>query len=194
MYHLIEKKGWYNHPPEQIPFDQAVLGAALGFLKKTERLFDRLIDLQALIACAMLTLMMFLTCYEVISRYVFAKSPAWVLEVCEYMLLYVTFLGITWLLRRDGHVKVGLINTILGARAREGLGVSTCIVATLACIIIAYFGAVSTLDHFQRGIKVFQTLNTPKWVLIIIIPLGSIMLSIELLRQLVHRLKKDPEE
>ena len=47
-------------------------------LQKAGSLFDRFLDLQALLSGAILIFMMLLTCYEIIARYVFQTSPAWV--------------------------------------------------------------------------------------------------------------------
>jgi len=161
----------------------------MGLLRKAGSIFDRFIDVQAFAAAAMLLFMMLLTCYEVIARYIFQTAPAWVLEVCEYMLLYVTFLGLAWLLRRDGHVKVDVVWGRFGSKSQRVMNFITCIMAVPATLIITWYGAASSWDHFQRGIQVIQTLHTPKWILMLVIPVGSLMLLIQLLRQIVQHLQ-----
>ena len=168
----------------------------MEFLKKVDAYFDRFLDIQAFAACVMLIFMMLLTCYEIIARYIFQTSPAWVLEICEYILLYVTFLGAAWLLKKDGHVKVDIVFSLLSLRSRWIVTIIICVLGALASLFITWYGTVSALDHFRRGIEVIQTLNTPKWILLLIIPLGSLMLFIQLLRQIFVHLSEgiEPKE
>lgn len=160
----------------------------MGLLRKAGSIFDRLIDVQGFLAASMLLFMMLITCYEVIARYIFGTASAWVLEVCEYMLLYVTFLGATWLLRRDGHVKVDVVWARFGPKSKRVLTLMSCFTAAWATLVVAWFGATSTWDHFQRHINVIQTLRIPKWILLLVIPMGSLMLFVQLLRQIHEHL------
>jgi len=46
---------------------------------------------------------------SVVMRYFFNSPVSWVTEICEYILLYITFLVAAWVLRKEGHVKMDLI-------------------------------------------------------------------------------------
>ena len=60
-------------------------------LNNAEKIFDRILDILAFMAILMLIFMMLVVCYDVVMRYIFHNPPGWVVEICEYLLLYVTF-------------------------------------------------------------------------------------------------------
>ena len=57
--------------------------------------FDRLVSLFWALAVILIALNMLMVCTLVFMRYVLKNAPAWVIEVTEYSLLYITFLGTT---------------------------------------------------------------------------------------------------
>lgn len=148
-----------------------------------KRIFDKTLDGMALIAGIFSISIMVLICYLVIMRYLFSSPPAWVLEVCEYLLIYITFLSSAWLLRKNGHVRVDIFLTWLPALAKNLLLIITSLVGCLSCGVITWFSLVVTIDKYSRNILTIQTLRIPEWTLFIIIPVGSLFLLLEFLRQ-----------
>ena len=57
------------------------------------KVFDGLVTAGAAAAGLIFLFMMVAVCVDVIMRYWFQSPMGWVVEVCEYLLLYVTFLG-----------------------------------------------------------------------------------------------------
>jgi len=144
--------------------------------------FDALIDGFAFIAGLLLVGMMLLVCCSVVMRYILKLPVGWVVEVCEFGLLFITFFGTTWLLKKDGHIKVDLLISVLPPAARKVLFRVTCLMGAAACGFLLWFGAYETWDHFQRSTLVIQTLETPKWMLLIVIPFGALLLIIQFVR------------
>jgi len=148
-----------------------------------ERVFDKVLDIMALIAGIFSLSIMVLICYLVVMRYLFASPPAWILEVCEYLMIYITFLSAAWLLRKNGHVRVDILLNWLPLFAKNLLLLATSFVGFLSCCAIAWFSLSVTVDKFDRHILTIQTLRVPEWTLFIIIPIGSLFLLLEFLRQ-----------
>lgn len=147
------------------------------------RIFDKMLDGMALIAGIFSITIMVLICYLVVMRYLFEKPPAWVLEVCEYLLIYITFLSSAWLLRKNGHVRVDILLNWLPTAAKNVLLLVTSLLGCLACCAITWFSLLVTMDKFERHILTIQTLRIPEWTLFLIIPIGSLFLLVEFLRQ-----------
>lgn len=147
------------------------------------RIFDKMLDTMALVAGIFSITIMVLICYLVVMRYLFHKPPAWVLEICEYLLIYITFLSSAWLLRKNGHVRVDIILNWIPSSAKNALLIFTSFLGCLSCCAIAWFGLLVTLDKFSRNILTIQTLRVPEWILFCIIPIGSLFLLLEFLRQ-----------
>ncbi|MCB2191171.1 MAG: TRAP transporter small permease [Deltaproteobacteria bacterium] len=155
---------------------------------KALKVFDGLVTAGAAAAGLIFLFMMVVVCVDVIMRYWFQSPMGWVVEVCEYLLLYVTFLGAAWLLRRNGHVRVDLIYFYLSDKSIARLKLITAIAGTLACAILFIIGCESTVDAYIRGNPEIKTLSIPKWTLLWVIPYGSLMLTIQFARQVLeHR-------
>jgi TRAP-type C4-dicarboxylate transport system permease small subunit len=86
-------------------------------------ILDRIIDLCAFAAGLLLSFILISVCLEVVMRYFLNRPLQWVIELTEYALLYITFLGTAWLLKKDGHIAVDVMLFRLGPRAQAFLGV-----------------------------------------------------------------------
>ncbi len=160
------------------------------------KVFDGLVSAGAAIAGLIFLFMMVAVCVDVIMRYWFQAPMGWVVEVCEYLLLYVTFLGAAWLLRKNGHVRVDLVYFYLSQRSIARLKFITAVAGSIACAILVVIGCQSTIDAFIRGNPEIKTLSIPKWTLLWVIPYGSLLLSIQFARQVREHWKqyRHPDE
>ncbi len=114
----------------------------------------------------------------------------WVLEGTEYALLYITFLVAAWLLKKEGHVKVDIVLNQLGPRARAILNFATSIILAVLCLLLVWYGAQSTLENFQKGLLSVRYYELPKFVFLIIIPVGSFFLLIQSLKRTCNHFRQ----
>jgi TRAP-type C4-dicarboxylate transport system permease small subunit len=150
-------------------------------------------DILAWIAGICIVAMMLAISYSVIARFVFnAPQPA-VIELSGYLLLYTTFLGVPWLLRNDGHVKVDLLISKLGPRARRVFDTVTSVFGLVVALVLLWRGVLVTIDFYARGMKVFNILATPQYILLAVIPVGSLLLAFEFGRRM-YRFARGREE
>ena len=147
-------------------------------LKKT---FNRTIYALAFLAGILLAAAMLLVNYEVFMRYFLNYSAAWVIEVCEIILLFIAFLGAAWLLKEEGHVTVDIVHSHLNRKTRLVLDIVTSILALVVCLVLTWYSAASTVDHLQREATLVRSLTLPKGMLLVVIPLGFLTLSIQFL-------------
>lgn len=160
--------------------------------------FDYLLGIMAVIGMVILTGMMLVVCWEVVSRYFLGRGTVWVIEFCEYALLYITFLGAAWLLKREGHVEMDLIIIRLSRKTQAIVQGSVSILAAILCSVFAWFGSVVALDHLSRGILQPTLVAPPDFPLFAVIPVGFFLLFIQFLRRayriLITREETKPEE
>lgn len=145
--------------------------------------FDRVIDFLAYLACGLLVFALVAVSVEIIFRYFLNRPSIWVTEVTEYILLYITFLGAAWMLKKEGHVKVDLLANRLSPRNMALLSFANSIIGSAACLAITWYGSVTTWLNFQQGTFIVGLLGTPKFAVLIVIPIGSFMLFIQFLRR-----------
>lgn len=144
-----------------------------------KRIHNGLILGGAVICGGVFMFMMVVVSIDAILRYAFSSPLAWEIEVNEYLLLYVTFLGAPWLLRQDGHVRVDLLFAYIPERAAHRLTMCTSLLGGAACLVLCAVGCQSTWEAFVRGLPEIKTLAVPRWILMWVIPYGSLLLAIE---------------
>jgi TRAP-type C4-dicarboxylate transport system permease small subunit len=127
--------------------------------------------------------MMLAVVYEVVMRYFLGRPTIWVVELSEYSLLFITFLGATWVLRREGHVKLDLVLGRLNPRTQVLLNIITSVLSAAICLALLWYSAEVTWDHFQSGWIRPKVLNIPSAYILVIIPVGSLLLFIQFLRR-----------
>src|SRR4030043_1314700 len=83
--------------------------------------FDRLINFMASLAGVILIFITAAVCYTIGMRYLFTKTTIWIMQTTEYALLWIVFLGTTWLLREGGHITTDIIYAHLNEKAKRYL-------------------------------------------------------------------------
>ncbi|MDZ7698323.1 MAG: TRAP transporter small permease subunit [Deltaproteobacteria bacterium] len=114
----------------------------------------------------------------------------WQLEVAEYILILSTFLGTGWLLREGGHIRVDVIPTFLTGRSQRVYnGVIYTIVAA-TCLTLFIVGAHTAWEAYVSGTLQIKVYTFPKWILLSVIPFGTIFLVVESLKMACRYFKQ----
>jgi TRAP-type C4-dicarboxylate transport system permease small subunit len=116
-------------------------------------------------------------------RYFFNSPTGWVLQISEYILLYIPFLGATIVLKEDRHIRVDIILDRLDSKAQSFMNVIASVIGFCVLSILAYYGSCLTLDYYKRGVPTLDYIKMPEFLVIIIIPIGCFFLAIEFLRR-----------
>lgn len=152
-------------------------------LRKAATAVDRIFDVFGVLAGIVIVAIMVAISVKVVFRYFLLARLMGVDEIAESALLYISFLGAAWLLRREGHVSIDILFIRLKKRTQAILTVITSIIAALMSMILVYSGTMATIDTWQRGVVTPTILEIPKAAILCIIPLGSALLVIQFLRR-----------
>ncbi|MFC2014110.1 TRAP transporter small permease [Chloroflexota bacterium] len=151
-------------------------------LEKLGNIFDRVVDILAYLAGVIIIFMMISIVYEIFMRYFLASPTKWVVDVTALSILFMTFLGTAWVLRRGQHVKVDIVTERLSSRAQALLNIIVFSLAAIACLVLTWYSGFTTWDNFKEGTLVLRTITYPKAPVLAIIPIGSFLLFIQFLR------------
>jgi C4-dicarboxylate transporter DctQ subunit len=154
----------------------------MSFKKRFWNVFDKVLDVMAALAGAILIFITAAVCYTIGMRYLFTKTTIWIMQTTEYALLWIVFLATTWLLREGGHITTDLIYTHLNTKTKHILDCIMFAIGGLACAIMVYFGIDYTHECILKGVTDVRAVTVPKWTIFIIIPIGSILLTIQFFR------------
>jgi len=152
------------------------------------KFFDRLIDVMAALAGVILIFIVGAVCYTIGMRYLFTKTTIWITQTTEYALLWIVFLATTWLLREGGHITTDVVYTHLNEKRKSYLNLIMFVIGGLACAVMVYFGADYVYECLSRSVTDVRAVTVPKWTIFIIIPVGSILLTLQFFRMAWSRL------
>jgi C4-dicarboxylate transporter DctQ subunit len=145
-------------------------------------MIDKINSVLAAFASAMLVLMSVAICFNAIGR-IFGIYFLGLLDVSRFCLIWLTFCGAAWLLRRNGHISVDAITAKLSRKKQIIIAIVTSIINVIVFAIFTVYGVKLCLYHFQIDYFVADSiLRSPKFPIEIIIPLGFLLLVIELVR------------
>ena len=152
-------------------------------------ILDQVIDYMAAAAGILLVAAVLIVCIEIMMRYFFLKPQVWSVEVCEYILFALAFLGAPWLLKKGGHVSVDVVTERLSRRAKGYLGLFTCGIGVLISAVITWFSIVAAWDCYVTGVVVTKTMTVGKHYFVLFITLGYFFLLLEFGRQFCNHLR-----
>jgi TRAP-type C4-dicarboxylate transport system permease small subunit len=155
----------------------------MSIWKKVGSGFDRIVYALATLAGALIMLTVFLVCGDIGAKIVFGRSLPWVAEIVEHSLLWLTFLGTTWVLKRNAHIKMDMVVDQLSPRRQSILNLITSSLGAIVCLILAWFSSRVTWQHFQTGYKLLTSMVTPAALINFIIPVGFFLLTIQFVRR-----------
>jgi TRAP-type mannitol/chloroaromatic compound transport system permease small subunit len=96
--------------------------------------------------------------------------------------LWIVFLGTTWLLREKGHITTDIIYTHLNEKTKEALDGIMFIIGGLTCTAMVILGVIHVCQCIAGGVTDVRAITVPKTAVFIIIPIGSVLLSVQFFR------------
>lgn len=148
-------------------------------MKTIEKLYDFILSFFAFLGCLTLIAMMLATVIKVVMRVVFNYGIHGIDQISGIMMVYMTFLGAAWVLRKDGHVTVDILMTIVSAPVRRYMLIISSILSAIVCLVMAYYGYHAIIRSVQRGIMVAAELEIPRAINLVVIPIGCFLLGVE---------------
>lgn len=150
---------------------------------KITGIFDRTVDVFSIMGGVLLVAIMLAVSVKIIFRYFLHEAIVGVDEIAEISMLYLTFLGAAWLLRRGGHITIDLLFARLKPKTQARLNIITSVFGLFISLILVWYGTAATVSFWQRGILTPTILEVPRALIIGIIPVGSLLLAIQFLRR-----------
>lgn len=143
---------------------------------------DRLIMWLAVVAGLYLTAIMFGIVFQATARSLGYSGSSHVFTFTEYGLLYIVMLGSPWLVRSRGHVYIELLTAAVSPRWRAVLSRCVTGLCVLVCLVLSWYAAEATWKAYLRGDADMRSLDMPKWLLLVSIPLCFSLMAVQFAR------------
>jgi TRAP-type C4-dicarboxylate transport system permease small subunit len=157
------------------------------WLQQFERWIVRIENLFGGLAIATLAGCGALICIDVALRYVFNRPIVGGIEIIEYALVYITFLGASWAVPRGAHIDIDVAVQAMPKFWQRICAFLTNLMSFSVAIVLVVFGASVTWTAYLRGAFKPTVLQIPTWVVLVIIPVGSAVLAARFLFETIVR-------
>ncbi len=147
--------------------------------------------------CAGVGCLALLLIVNVIAR-TFFHSLYFAEELSEFLVLFTTFVGISYAVRKARHIRMGAIFDALPRRAQKVMitiisAISAAVMFLMAYFAFRYFNSARMLGHSTPALRL------PYWVFLVIVPLGFLSAGLQYIRTLFknaaeHEVWLSPEQ
>lgn len=153
--------------------------------RRLSRLVDRLITAGQVLAALTMVYLMVTVTVGVVARAALNEPMAWVIELGGPALVGMTFLGAAAVARDDGHVRLEVLDEFLSARVITRLSGVATVIELVVIGALLYATTRQWLADFQSGTYASGFLRVERWRLTAVIPLGTLLYLLFLLRGLL---------
>lgn len=154
--------------------------------KFIEKNFEKWFLIISLVAMVLITFM------QVVLRWLDAAT-VWAEELSRYIMLYQVWIGASYAVREDAHIRItALIGKLTGNKRR----VSETVVLALWLIFalwLAVEGVMLVKEIAVMG-QVSSAMRIPMTIPYASVPIGGALMSVRLVQKLIQDLKNDPRE
>ena len=151
-----------------------------------QRLLEKAVVGMAVLAGTSFVALALLICVDVVNRNLKLLSLPWTLNVAEYLLYGMTFLGAPWVLLRGGHIVVDLLIQSVPAVLRRRLLRLANALGLLVCAVMFVYSCKSLAGSYTSGTLVYKALVFPEWYLFTLAPVTFGFLGLIFLQWLVR--------
>ncbi len=147
----------------------------LGWLR---RLDDLLSVIERQLLCWGIILMAVNTIANVIARVVFSSSLFFSEEVNQFLIVLVTFVGISEAARQGRHIRMSAFYDTLGPKASKVVMIAICLGTAGLLFVLAVF-SVNYLTSLAAVDRLTPALRIPVWITLAWVPFGLTVTGIQ---------------
>jgi TRAP-type C4-dicarboxylate transport system permease small subunit len=108
-------------------------------------------------------------------------------EVAEFLLIFVTFTGVSYGVRKARHIRMGAFFDMMNPRLEKLFMLLIASVSAVVMFVMAYTGYEYVITAMDRGHET-GALRLPYWIFYAIIPVGFFMAGIQYVRTIIKNL------
>lgn len=115
---------------------------------------------------------------NVIGRFVFNQSIYFSMELNQFLMVLITFMGLGYAARQGRHIRMSAIYDQLPDAGRKVLMIVIAGVTSIVMFVLAYY-AFSYVHRIWELEKVTPSMRVPLWITYVWVPLGFVITGIQ---------------
>ena len=149
------------------------------------KIFDKIdavcSKMEEVILAVGIILITFITTGNAVSRKVFSYSWSSAEECTQFLLVIVTFMGISYGVRRGRHIRMTAFYEFMPKKLQKVLTLLACLLTAAILFYLAKHAIVYVYNTYSVG-RVTPSLRIPFWTTVVWVPIGLILAGIQYLR------------
>lgn len=127
---------------------------------------------------------------NVIGRFVFNQSIYFSMELNQFLMVLITFMGLGYAARQGRHIRMSAIYDQLPDAGRKVLMIVIAGVTSIVMFVLAYY-AFSYVHRIWELEKVTPSMRVPLWITYVWVPLGFVITGIQYALTVFQNLRSD---
>jgi len=151
---------------------------------------DCLSSLGGILAGLSLIITLMLVFIGVVARYILRLAVVFIDEYTGYLLVLMSFMGLAYTLRTEGHIDVDLLIRHLRKKPKLWIRTATALIALALTILLTIQTGNKMLDSYRLKAISTSPLETPLFIPQMFIPIGLGLLAISLIAMICKNVRE----
>ena len=156
----------------------------MGVLKKFD---EGLQFIEDHIVAIILFLVMAITFWGVVARFIMNDASVWAEEAARYLTIWGVFVGASLGAKKGAHIGVEAFVTFLPQKMQQYVNIITTIICIVFCCLIAFIGYDYTARLMKTG-QLSPAMRIPIALAYAAVPIGSALMTIRYFLVLVYQI------
>jgi len=159
-----------------------------AFIRKTCSLIDLTNIWVGKIASYVIFIMVLMTTYEVIVRYVFNAPTIWSKELTQYGLCIITMLGGGYAILTEQHVRVDILYLKFPLKWQAAIDFFTWWLVILFCGVLIWMGGESAIDALLMDERSMGYLSIPKFPFLSLVVIAGFLMLLQAIARMLRNI------
>jgi TRAP-type C4-dicarboxylate transport system permease small subunit len=123
-------------------------------------------------------------------RFSIGKTPSWTQELAQFLQVYFVYLGASYAIKMDAHIRVTFIGKIIPSSMRNIFEITSYLCFIVFCIILIYWG-IPLCNDIKNFNQVSAAMRLPMYIPYLALPLGGIIMTLRLIQKIFQVFTKN---
>lgn len=113
-------------------------------------------------------------------------------EVSQFLVILITFAGVSYGVRKARHIRMGAILDAMPPKVEKAFIIFISLISAITMAVMAWYSVEYILHAMHMGHRT-PALRLPKWIFFVIVPIGYGLAAIQYVRTIIKNIiEKDP--
>lgn len=122
-------------------------------------------------------------------RFTFRKTPAWTQELAQFIQVYFVYLGASYAIKKNAHIRLTFVTKILTKRLHNAFDILSHLFFIIFCIILIYW-SIPLCWNIKSFNQVSAAMQIPMFIPYLALPMGGILMAMRLVQKIIQIFSK----